>query len=253
VSADPTPVLQHLAWWPLLDSGEQQRMIEITGRLLSDKRWEAARGFELTDETRTLIAGQAALLAIGLADDAFDDVDTIIVHPANVRLHGQRSVQAGRVVADGPFTVAGQAHQRGPVLIAWDTARRELRFPGRGSNVVLHEFAHKLDMADSFVDGTPRLLDQAQYERWVEVCTAEYQRVRRGEPGPLRPYAGTNPAEFFAVATEVFFDRPLAMAAERPELYDVFRRYYRQDPAARLIDASSPPATQGAAWGDHPG
>jgi len=92
-------------------------------------------------------------------------------------------------------------------------------------------------MADGSVDGTPRITDPAAYRRWVEVCTKELDHVRRasvrGEPTLLRGYAGTNPAEFFAVATEVFFDRPAAMEQERPELYEVLREFYRQDPAAR--------------------
>ncbi len=243
----------NLHWWPSLDAGEQDRLLEITRHLLASKHWEAAQGFQLDEEVRLLIASQAALLVIGLDDHAYDDVDTIIVHASTVRLRGERGTDTGRVVVGGPFAVSGQAHQRGPVLISWNAARREMRFPGRGQNVVFHEFAHKLDMVDSLVDGTPPLPDEESRARWIEVCTAEYESVRRGDPGPLRPYAGTNPAEFFAVATEVFFDRPLAMLVERPPLYAVLRDFYRQDPAVRLIRSPTPPATQGVGSGDPPG
>jgi Mlc titration factor MtfA (ptsG expression regulator) len=100
--------------------------------------------------------------------------------------------------------------------------------------VVLHEFAHKLDMLDGMVDGTPPLLDGAARRRWIAVCTAEYDLLRAGEGGDLlRGYAAVNPGEFFAVATEVFFDRPGELQSQKPALYDVMRAFYRQDPAAR--------------------
>ncbi|MET0158824.1 MAG: M90 family metallopeptidase, partial [Acidimicrobiales bacterium] len=112
---------------------------------------------------------------------------------------------------------------------------RDTRLPTRGHNVVFHEFAHKLDMLDGIVDGTPPLPDQATVDQWVAVCTSEYEALRAGTAGPLlRPYAGTNPAEFFAVATEVFFVQPVELQAEKPDLYAVLSGFYRQDPAARI-------------------
>jgi Mlc titration factor MtfA (ptsG expression regulator) len=100
--------------------------------------------------------------------------------------------------------------------------------------VVLHEFAHKLDMLDGTLDGTPPLADQAQRERWIEVCTRIYRAVEIGEGGDaLRSYAGIDAAEFFAVATETFFDRPNLLREEHPDLYECLRDFYRQDPATR--------------------
>ena len=99
---------------------------------------------------------------------------------------------------------------------------------------MLHEFAHKLDMRDQLMDGTPPVADASQRQRFVEVCDAELQRLRSGEPdGVLRAYAATNPSEFFAVATEVFFERPVDLEDAKPDLYAVLRDAYRQDPAAR--------------------
>ena len=207
----------------------------FAAHLLSAKRWEPARGFALDDEIRLLIAAQAALLGIGLDDDAFADVDTIIVHATTVRLRGERGTQAGRVVTGGSFAVDGQAHQRGPVLIAWNAAVRDARFPGRGHNVVFHEFAHKLDMLDDdVVDGTPPLHRREDGPRWHEVCTREFELLRSGEGWPLRDYGATDPGEFFAVATETFFDLPLQLEEAKPDLYEVLRDFYRQDPAARV-------------------
>lgn len=223
-----------LAHWPLLDDQERDRLGELMNELTL-RRWEAANGFELTDEIRVVIAAQAALLVLGLGIECYRDVTAVIVHPSTVTLRGERPGPAPGLATDAPLTVAGQTHaRRGPVLIAWDAARSGARHPERGYNVVLHEFAHKLDMLDGMVDGTPPLPDPAARQRWVDVCTDEYRRLRTGEDGsPLRGYAAVNPGEFFAVATEVFFDRPIELAARKPALYAVLRDFYRQDPAAR--------------------
>ena len=179
-----------------LDADERALLGEIIGDLLGRKRWEAARGFTLTDEMRLTIAAQAALLALGLDADCYHEVRAIIVHPTTRVLTGPRPGPAAGVVVDGPFPVIGQAHgRRGPVIIAWDAVRRDLRHPERGHNVVFHEFAHKLDMLDGIIDGTPPLADQATLDRWIAVCTAAYEALRRGEGGLLRGLrAGRTPA-----------------------------------------------------------
>lgn len=223
-----------VAHWAVLDDSERDRLGDLMAQL-AERRWEAANGFELTDEIRVVIAAQAALLILGLDIDCYRDVTAIVVHPTTVTLRGERAGPARGVVTDAPLPIVGQAQsRRGPVVIAWDAARAGARHPERGYNVVLHEFAHKLDMLDGLVDGTPPLPDSAARRRWIDVCTTEYDLLRAGEGGTvLRAYAGVNPGEFFAVATEVFFDRPAELLAEKPGLYDVLRAFYRQDPAAR--------------------
>ena len=119
-------------------------------------------------------------------------------------------------------------------MIVWDAVNDEARHPGSGHNVVLHEFAHRLDMLDGAADGTPPMGSVEQSERWVEVCTRVYEQVVEGHGGTaLRSYAGVNPAEFFAVATEAFFDDPVDLRRQQPDLYAVLGDYYHQDPAAR--------------------
>jgi len=222
-----------LGHWNLLSVDEEERLEALALALIADKIWEAAHGFEITDEMMVIIAAQAALLILGLPDDSYRDVGSILVHPTTVVVTGPRS-QGGGLVSDDPVAILGQASFQGPVVIVWDTALDEARHPGRGHNVVFHEFAHKLDMLDGTVDGTPPLADQAQFDRWVRVCTEVYERVVVGEGGhTLRSYAGVNPGEFFAVATEVFFDAPAALRGEHLELYDVLSDFYRQDPARR--------------------
>jgi Mlc titration factor MtfA (ptsG expression regulator) len=224
-----------------LDEDERERLGEIIGHLLGRKRWEAARGFDLTEEMRLTIAAQAALLALGLDADCYHEVRSVIVTPTTRVLTGPRPGPAAGVVTDAPFPVIGQAHgRRGPVIIAWDAVRRDLRQPWSGHNVVFHEFAHKLDMLDGLIDGTPPLADQATFDRWIAVCTEAYHALRAGDGGLLRPYAGTNPGEFFAVATEVFFAQPVELEAEKPDLYEMLSGFYRQDPAGRVRGVGEP-------------
>jgi len=219
--------------WRMLDTGELARMESLVAAFLNDTRWEAANGFELTDDHRLLIAAQASVLLLGLDIDAYPHLTSVIVHPSTVRLRGDHAAGAGLRVS-GTQTLAGQAHYRGPVVLSWAAVRRGARFPAGGQNVVYHEFAHQLDMLDGITDGTPPLGDdEAARIRWVEVCTAAYETVRAEGSPVLRSYAGTNPAEFFAVATEVFFNRPLDVRAHEPALYAELQAFYRQDPAAR--------------------
>jgi Mlc titration factor MtfA (ptsG expression regulator) len=223
--------------WRRLQPDELGRMRMLVARFVHRTRWEAANGFRLTEEIRVLIAAQASMLLLGLDLDGYDDVTSVIVHPSTVRLRGEYSV-GGSMRSSGVQTLAGQAHYRGPVVLSWSAARRGARFPEGGQNVVYHEFAHQLDMLDGVVDGTPPLADEAARRRWTEVCTTAYDSVRAQGSPVLRPYAGTNPAEFFAVATEVFFNRPIDVWEHEPALYAELRTFYGQDPAARARTTS---------------
>ena len=154
----------------------------------------------------------------------------IEVQPTTMVSRGPRRFAAEGVVTDAELPIVGETSFTGPVFIAWDAAREDARHPERGHNVVYHEFAHQLDMDDGTVDGTP-VLDPSERQRWIEVCTTVYEAVRDGRAGELLdPYAGVNPGEFFAVATEVFFDRPV-------DLEHHHRRPLRR--AARLLPPGS--------------
>jgi Mlc titration factor MtfA (ptsG expression regulator) len=236
-----TLIEQHLAVWPLLDAAEQQRLLQITDELLSRKRWEAARGFELDDTVRVVIAAQAALLVLALSTDHYRLVSAVVVHPSMLETSGVRAGPSlGTVTADR-LTVLGLAEDgRGPIVIAWDEALAGAHRAERGENVVLHEFAHKLDMRDGTIDGTP-LLPQDVRADWFRVCTEVYEDLVAGRPRPpMRWYGATNHGEFFAVATEVFFEQSQELLTLEPELYDVLARFYRQDPAAREARALPP-------------
>jgi Mlc titration factor MtfA (ptsG expression regulator) len=227
---------QHLAVWPLLDDSEQQRLLQTADELLSRKRWEAARGFELSDTVRVVIAAQAALLVLGLSADHYRLVSAIIVHPSTMQTSGVRAGPSPGTVTADPLAVLWLAQDgRGPVVLAWDQVIAGAHRSQPGNNVVLHEFAHKLDMLDGTIDGTP-LLPRDLRADWVRVCTDVYDDLVAGRPRPpMRWYGATNPGEFFAVATEIFFEQSRELAAYEPALYEVLTRFYRQDPAAREL------------------
>jgi Mlc titration factor MtfA (ptsG expression regulator) len=229
-----TLLASSLVHWGLLDDDERTRLEDLVRVFLVDKKWQAARDFDLTEDIRVLISAMACLLILGLDDGYYDTVRWIEVHPTTVVRTGLRGTGVPGVVSDSPLPILGEASFDGPVIIAWDAAVANARHPERGHNVVYHEFAHKLDMGDRLVDGTPRFEDADTRQRWIEVCTVEFESLRRGEAGPLLdPYGAVNPAEFFAVVTEIFFDRPLDLQHAKPDLYGVLQSFYRQDPAAR--------------------
>lgn len=228
--------MSHFAYLPV---DEADRLCQLVQLFVAEKHWVGAGGLELTDEIRVTIAGQACLLVLGLPHELYANVETIIVYPSMVRpvRVDEPFFAAPRVVRE-VMPVLGEAHERGPVILTWDAVQRGGRNPSLAPNVVYHEFAHKLDMLDGAVDGVPPIADREQYQRWVDVCTRELERLRaaddRGEELLLDPYALGDPGEFFAVVTEAFFDVPVELEAGHPELYDVLRNFYRQDPAERL-------------------
>jgi Mlc titration factor MtfA (ptsG expression regulator) len=228
-------VESELACWSGLSPSERSDLLDLTWTLLVDKRWEAAQGFELTDEMRVTIAVHAALLVLGLDYGCYRSITSIIVHPTTIEPRRSKLPDVFVVPSLEPPLVPllGETSFDGPILVAWDALRDQARHPERGHNVVFHEFAHRLDMLDGISDGTPPL-DPAVRERWIRVCQTEFDAIRAGGGNALiDTYAATNPAEFFAVVTEVFFDRGAELEQSSPALYDMLREFYRQDPARR--------------------
>lgn len=223
--------------WSRLPEHERHRVEEVGKRLVDQLRFEAARGLTLTDEMPIVIAAQAALLISAWDHDGdrvepFARVTSVIVHRSTVVVRGERQLDGdvGRLTSDAPSHLSGQAHHRGPVVLSWASVTSDARHPRRRQAVVLHEFAHQLDMLDGVVDGTPPIDDPRARQRFIDVCTDTYATVQAGSDPALRDYAGTNPGEFFAVATETFFTDPWALREHHGALYDVLADYYRQDP-----------------------
>ena len=217
-----------------LGADERAALDERTAELLDLVRWEAVGGLELTDEVRVTIAANAALPVLALGTGVYRQVRSVIVRPTVVRSTGWRAGPAAGTVADDPMLTSGVAlSETGPLAISWDVALAESREPRYGRNVVIHEFAHKIDMSDGYADGVPPL-PRASIETWTRMMRDERGRDEGdGHEPVLRDYAWENDAEFFAVATEAFFCLPARLAHGRPELYDALRAFYRQDPARR--------------------
>jgi Mlc titration factor MtfA (ptsG expression regulator) len=220
-----------------LRESEQAKLRDDLRILVTEKNWEGCGGVEMTDEIKVTVAAQASLLLLGFQDEYFDMVLSILVYP-DAYVAPEQTVTEGGVVLEGESDREGEAWYRGPVILSWADALAGGRRLSQGSNLVLHEFAHQLDMQNGrFADGTPRLGTRDQYARWQAVMHAEFDRLnddcRRGLTPLLDCYGTTDLSEFFAVATERFFERPRQMARLLPRLYSILREYYRQDPAAR--------------------
>ncbi|MDD2540255.1 MAG: zinc-dependent peptidase [Desulfuromonadaceae bacterium] len=232
-------VRTNVVHYRLLDDAERTELHAMMQVFLEEKTWEGCGGLDLTDEIRVTITAEACLLQLGLPHDYYRNVESILVYPSTVVVPVRHPGVFERV--DGPVdasvTILGQAFARGPVILVWDAVLHGSRHPEQGHNVVYHEFAHKLDMLDGAADGTPPLVDRAQLDEWIAVCSHEFLRLRelagKGQKTFLDAYGATNEAEFFAVATEEFFDRPVALQDHVPDLYHVLSAYYRQDPAGR--------------------
>jgi len=230
----------NVAHYFMLDDLERSYLRKLIKIFIAEKDWEGCGGLELTDEIRVTIAAQACLLLLGQSHNYYHNVQTILVYPSTVVPPPRKLgfFETALAPVDTSQPIIGQAFQQGPVIIIWDAALHGSRHPESGHNVIYHEFAHKLDMLDGGADGTPPLKGRAEYRDWVRICSREYLRLKhdaeQGRKSFLNAYGATSEAEFFAVATEQFFDQPLLMVKNSPDLYRVLKEYYAQDPAERM-------------------
>lgn len=234
---DPSPefafglsAVRHLR---TLDPDHRER-VEADARVFAaEKHWEGCGGLKVSDGMKAVVSALACLLVADNRSTLFENTSSVLLYPSGYSAP-QQTGPAG-IVTNGSARL-GEAHVNGPVVLSWSDTLRHATQP-TGRNVVLHEFAHKLDMANGPVDGTPVMESAEQAREWHEAMTSARDRLvqdlRIGLNPPLRPYALTNPAEFFAVGTEVFFERPHAMHGWDADLYRAFARWYRQDPMAR--------------------
>ncbi len=222
-----------------LSTAERSGLHALVLELLSSKRWEAVGAIELTDEVLVTVAANAALPILELGSGVYRNVASILVQPGTRLSHGVRAGPSVGVVSDEPMPVVGEATpNQGPISVSWAQARADSLHPQEGRNVVIHELAHKIDMADGYTDGTPPLSGTAA-KRWHALLADELERAEvRASDAALRPYAFTNPAEFFAVATETFFCTPAVLRDAKPDLYEALGAFYGQDPAARVLPES---------------
>jgi Mlc titration factor MtfA (ptsG expression regulator) len=226
---------------PEADRAELRGHVQV---LLAEKHFEGCGGLELTDEIRVTIAAQAAMLLLHRETDYYPKLVTVLVYPSAYVAPSVEHVGGG-LVLEGESARLGESWQTGVVILSWDDVRRGATDPRDGHNVVLHEFAHQLDGQDGSANGAPILERRSQYVTWARVLGEEYEELRRdaerGRKSVLDDYGATNPAEFFAVATECFFEKPAPMQKKHPALYEELKAYYQQDPLAHAA-GTEPPA-----------
>lgn len=228
----------------LLAGEDFRRLLKLTQLFLHEKRMEGAGGLELTEEMRVSIAAQACLLVNWLDLHPYPELRTVIVYPDTMVRPSHADLVDPKLLyddwevdwrADEPETLLGESWDHGVVLLSWDSARHGSYDRRDGVNVVLHEFAHQLDQEAGEADGVPAGLPLGRLHEWGEVIHARFEELREhgraGRETLLDPYGATNYAEFFAVATETFFEKPHQLEREHPDLYDLLTGFYRVDPA----------------------
>jgi MtfA peptidase len=237
------PTLDEAAWTGVLDlpvfvglqAEESARLKELARRLVAEKTFSGAAEAQVDDAMRTLIAAFAALPALNLGYDWYRGWKEIIIYPGQF-VPEREVTDAYGVVHRVRHPMSGESWSGGPLVLSWDDV--SLSGGGEGYNVVIHEFAHKLDMRNGAVDGLPPLHRDMRVADWSRAFGTAYRdfcrRVDRDEDNDIDPYAAESPAEFFAVLTEYFFEWPEAVEAAYPTVYEQMRRFYRQDPLARL-------------------
>jgi hypothetical protein len=200
---------------------------------------------KLTDEIRLTIAAQACLLLLHRKTDYYPRLLTILVYPSGYVVEEKQPLH-GEIWSEGRQGRLGEtARDMGSLVLAWDAAKSGATDPSDGKNLVIHEFAHQLDFEDLAADGKPALSSRSAELAWAEVMRTEFSALRAadqtGIPTLLDTYGATNPAEFFAVATEAFFERPRALRRLHPRLYGEMQQFFRQDPLLYSSEPASSP------------
>ncbi|HEY1091727.1 MAG TPA: M90 family metallopeptidase [Burkholderiaceae bacterium] len=221
---------------PLVASLPADLQLRLKGLMqvfLAEKPIIGCQGLEVTDDMRVTVAALACLPLLGRSRGIYPELRQVLMYPGAFVV--DRPVNAaGGVQMEQRRALSGESWVQGQVLLSWQDVLHGAALPDDGHNVVIHEFAHQLDQAKGFANGAPLLGSRAAYQSWSAVLQREYQalqqRLARGEPGLIDPYGATDPAEFFAVVSELFFERGAELAALHPALYAELRRYYALDP-----------------------
>ena len=212
------------------DKRELQGLMQV---FLVEKRFEGCGGLRMTDEIRVTIAAQACILLLHRDTDFYPGLISILVYPESYLAPASGADQMGSLTEELEIRL-GESWNRGAIVLSWNDTLHGAADIHDGHNVVFHEFAHQLDIEDGRADGAPVLPKPAMYGAWARVLDREYHTlidgIERGRHTLIDDYGATNPAEFFAVITEFFFERPIELKARHPELYEELRSFYRQDP-----------------------
>lgn len=213
---------QHFPLYEKLPAHLREDLINKIKVFLHEKRFHGCQGLDVTETMKVLIAAQACLLLLNRETNFFPRLLTVNIYPS-----AYVSKNAG-----GP--VFGESWNSGELVLTWDSSLHGARNMFDGKNVVYHEFAHQLDQEDGAADGAPILDKRSAYRSWAAILGEEYETLirkkKKHKKTVLQKYGATNPAEFFAVATEAFFEKPRQMDKKHPELYQELKSYYKIDP-----------------------
>lgn len=231
---------EHVDHYRRVTPEQRTRLEGLAQVIVHEKRWEGCDGLEVTETMRVTIAVQMAVMLLGLDDYYFDRVSTILLYPHTIV---RKTLATDVGIVEQSVPVAGEAWHDGTVTFSWPDVRRDLGASYATSNVVIHEMAHQIDRIDGEIGGTPPLSNARLRRRWAQVSRREYSRicraVARGEPHLWDPYAATNAAEFFAVASETYFRQPHEFAAFHHELFELFVLLYVVDPRPWFDDRTA--------------
>ena len=227
-------IRRNVSYYERLSLAEQQQLQGDIQVFVAEKNFEGCGGLELTDEIKVTIAAYACILLLNRQHDYYPRLQSILVYPDAYTIKSVRRA-TGNTLVEGHEVRLGESWRSGAVVISWNHVLHRPADPTGSRNVALHEFAHQLDHEDGFDNGAPVLPRSSMYATWARILGQEYQRLSEdaaaNRPTFLDKYGATNPAEFFAVITEYFFEQPHRLRERHPELYDELKLYYRQDPA----------------------
>jgi len=228
-------VEDNVAMLGVLTADERAELEKLILVFLDEKTFEGGADLHVTDEMKVTIASQACFMLLHRDTDVYPKLDSIVIHPTAYKAKHVESLGQG-VVIEGEQVRLGESWHDGLVVLAWDAVKTGTRDASDGRNVVLHEFAHQLDQEDGVADGAPILPDTTSRKTWAAVLGDDYAELRDhvhvGRRADIDAYGATNPAEFFAVVTEMFFEQGTRLRANRPDLYAQYAGFYQQDPAS---------------------
>ncbi|HEY9598547.1 MAG TPA: M90 family metallopeptidase [Cyanophyceae cyanobacterium] len=223
---------QHIPFYRTLPKPLRLKLHGHINVLLKSKRFKGCGGLNLTDEMKVIIAGIAGLLLLNDRENYYSKLRLILVYPT--AFIASKTTTFGDQYLEEQQIKSGESWGIGVLVLSWQTIRYDVRHWQDGRNVILHEFAHQLDQEGGSASGVPILEKRSDYVTWARVFHAEYEQLRRdverGVPTVLDEYGTTDPAEFFAVATETFFEKPFQLQRQHPELYNELKHYYKLDP-----------------------
>ncbi len=216
----------------------KHKLYGLTNVFLHEKTFSGYDGLEITDEIRVTIAAQACLLSLNRDDALYPSLKNVYVYPGAFR--SEHATSNGVVTSIEKITRIGESWHRGHVVLSWQHSKQGARGEDDGHNVVYHEFAHQLDHADGAIDGTPVLDGSENYKEWSRVFSQAFfqlrEKIAANKGSLIDAYGAVSEGEFFAVVTELFFERPQLFSQEHPELYEELRRYYRLNPVEWFQD-----------------